>query len=470
MAILATIAALLLRELLDPMLEERAVFPLITLATMVSAWYGGLGPGLLATGLGTLGAALLFVPPRFALTLTVMGDGLALSLFILAGVCISVLSERLHHARRQAQAEATERRQAEAAVRQLNRDLEHRIAEFDTLFTVIPVGIAVAKDPECRHMWLNPCMSKLFHLLPGVNASVSAPPEERSATYRVFRDGRELPPEELPMQYAAAHGVEVQGVEVDVLHEERITKLLCFASPLFDPEGRVRGCLGAFVDITERKRMEEQLKASLRDKEMLLKEVHHRVKNNLQVVSSLLTLQRDTLQDPMLRECFHESERRIRAMSLIHETLYQTTDVARLNVAQYLQTLSAQLLQSYGVDPHRIAFTTQLEAVVLSPDTAIPLGLILNELLSNALKHAFPHGRSGTIAIELNTTSDGHATLHVRDTGVGFPEGLDFRETDSLGLQLVCALTEQLEGTIKLERDGGTVFALTFPLPHGRVS
>jgi len=210
---------------------------------------------------------------------------------------------------------------------------------------------------------------------------------------------------------------------------------------------------------------EAHLKVALREKEVLLKEIHHRVKNNLQVVCSLLSLQSDAIHDPQLRDLFHESEQRIRTMALIHETLYQAGDMACFRLAPYIRRLSDSLLHVYGVEAGRVTLKTHLDELTLPLDSAIPCGLILNELLSNALKHAFPNGQCGEIALELRAEPDQHATLRVADTGVGFPDGLDFRQTDSLGLQLVCALTEQIEGIITVERHGGTAFTLTFPLP-----
>ena len=155
-------------------------------------------------------------------------------------------------------------------------------------------------------------------------------------------------------------------------------------------------------------------------------------------------------------------------MALIHETLYQSSDMACFRLAPYVRRLSDSLLRAYGVEPGRVTLKTHLDELALPLDSAIPCGLIFHELLSNALKHAFPDGQYGEISLELRAEPDQHATLRVADTGVGVPEGLDFRRTDSLGLQLVCALTEQIEGTITMERRGGTAFTLTFPLPSAR--
>jgi PAS domain S-box-containing protein len=210
-----------------------------------------------------------------------------------------------------------------------------------------------------------------------------------------------------------------------------------------------------------------QLEASLQEKEVLLKEIHHRVKNNLQIMSSLLFLQSQGVDDPHILAFLQESERRILSMALVHETLYQTADLAHFNLAQYIPTLSDQLVRAYGVHAGRIAVHIEVQEVTLPLDMAVPCGLILNELLSNCLKHAFPGGQAGNVTMTLAKETD-HVILTVTDDGCGFPEHLDFRNTESLGLQLVCVLTEQLWGTISLARNAGTTFTLAFPLPNSR--
>lgn len=217
-------------------------------------------------------------------------------------------------------------------------------------------------------------------------------------------------------------------------------------------------------ELMQRRQAEAHLTTSLREKEVLLKEVHHRVKNNLQIVSSLLELQSDVLDDAALLAQFRESQDRIRSMAIIHETLYQSQDLARLDLACYIHTLSAQLVQSYKVNPQRITVRLQVEPVILDIDQAIPCGLILNELLSNAFKYAFPQNRTGEVYIDLHAGTAQQAGLVVKDNGIGFPDEIDFHHTESLGLQLVIMLTEQLQGTIALERADGTTFTLTFPL------
>jgi two-component sensor histidine kinase len=214
-------------------------------------------------------------------------------------------------------------------------------------------------------------------------------------------------------------------------------------------------------EIAERKRAEEQIKASLKEKEMLLKEIHHRVKNNLQVISSLLYLQSQNIVDKPLLEMFLDSRNRVRSMALVHERLYQSRDLARVDFAEYIRNLVSYLFRSYEVHSNVIKQKINIADVSLGIDAAVPCGLILNELVSNSLKHAFPDGRVGEIRIGLSS-DNGKFTLMVSDNGVGFPKDLDLRNTQSLGLQLVNTLVEQLEGTIELDRSGGTAFEITF--------
>ncbi|HWQ34686.1 MAG TPA: PAS domain S-box protein [Blastocatellia bacterium] len=214
-------------------------------------------------------------------------------------------------------------------------------------------------------------------------------------------------------------------------------------------------------DITERSRAEEQIRASLREKEVMLREIHHRVKNNLQVISSLLSLQSGYISDARATEMFRETQHRVRAMSLIHEKLYQSDNLARIDFKAYLESLSATLLRSH----HLMQPGPELEIigddVSLSVNIAVPCGLIVNELLSNALKHAFPDGRAGRIRVGLSV-GDGRMTLIVADNGIGLPEGFDLHQTPSFGLKLVSALARQLEATVTIHSDHGTEFRIIF--------
>jgi PAS domain S-box-containing protein len=218
---------------------------------------------------------------------------------------------------------------------------------------------------------------------------------------------------------------------------------------------------GTVQDITDRKITEEKLKESLEEKEMLLKEIHHRVKNNLMVISSLLNLQSQYIKDKESLDIFRESQNRAKSMALIHERLYRSTDLKKIDFGEYIHTLANDLFHTYVTDPSRIKLNMNLENVMVDINTTVPLGLILNELVTNSMKYAFPEGKEGEIDIEFHKQED-NFILIVSDTGVGFPEGLDFRNTDSLGLQLVNNLVSQIDGEITLDNNQGTEFKITF--------
>jgi PAS domain S-box-containing protein len=215
-------------------------------------------------------------------------------------------------------------------------------------------------------------------------------------------------------------------------------------------------------DISERKQAEEKIRTSLQEKELLLKEIHHRVKNNLQVVSNLLDLQSEYITDNKTRRFFQESQDRISAMALIHEKLYQARDYMCIDFADYLDKLTQHLLRCYEKEAGQVSLTVETDKVAIGIDEAIPCGLIVNELLSNALKHAFPDGRKGEVKVRCLSLEDGRISLTVSDNGVGLPPGLDFRNTESLGLQLVTMLVRQLRGIIEIENDCGASFRITF--------
>ncbi|MCX6925502.1 MAG: PAS domain S-box protein, partial [Verrucomicrobia bacterium] len=218
-------------------------------------------------------------------------------------------------------------------------------------------------------------------------------------------------------------------------------------------------------DTTERKRAEEALRASLAEKTTLLKEVHHRVKNNLQIVSSLLNLQAGHVQDATVLELLTVTRSRVGAMALLHENLYQSENFARLNLPEYVESLCAQLLRAAGPVHARVRLERHVdsETVALGLDQAVPCGLLLNELVTNALKHAFPGERSGCIRVTLERATPQTARLTVADDGVGLPATLDPRHSASLGLQLVFLLTQQLHGTVNFERGQGTAVHILLP-------
>ena len=231
---------------------------------------------------------------------------------------------------------------------------------------------------------------------------------------------------------------------------------------------------GTRIDITERRKAEEKLRTSLKEKEVLLKEIHHRVKNNMQIVTSLLNIQAGSIKDKRVFDMLKETQNRVRSMALIHEKLYQTKDLARIEFGDYISKLAHGLIHSYGDVSGSVGLIIDVENIFLDINTAIPCGLIINELVSNSLKHAFADGTGGNgrkrsegkIQIAMSSDNNNEFRLNVSDNGIGFPEDLDFHNTESLGLQVVNTLVEQLEGSIKLRRHPGTSFRITFPFKN----
>ena len=227
-------------------------------------------------------------------------------------------------------------------------------------------------------------------------------------------------------------------------------------------DGGIIGRVGVARDITNRQHAEEQIRASLQEKEVLLKEIHHRVKNNLQIISSLLNLQSQYIRDPQAHQMLIDSQNRVKSMALIHEILFRSRDLTKIDFSDYIKTISVQIFRSYGAYSKRIGLEVHVENIILDVDTAIPCGLIVTELVSNSLKHAFIDGRAGSIYIKLSCDNTGMSTLLVRDNGVGLPSHVNLKHLDSLGLKLVGALVNQLAGTVEIETSPGTTFMITF--------
>ncbi len=216
-----------------------------------------------------------------------------------------------------------------------------------------------------------------------------------------------------------------------------------------------------FENITERRASERQIQASLKEKEVLLKEVNHRVKNNLQIVSSLLSLQSAHIHDERDLEMFKQSQNRVKSMAFFHEMLYKSKDLSKIDISEYLRNLTANLFISYNIDGSAIKLNMNISEVSLDIDSIIPLGLIINELVTNSIKHAFPDKRAGVILVELSRT-DSQVTLLVSDNGIGLSRERDGGNTGSIGLQLVEALTKQLNGNLELDTSKGTVYKISF--------
>jgi PAS domain S-box-containing protein len=279
-----------------------------------------------------------------------------------------------------------------------------------------------------------------------------------------YEDGTPYRIEDCPIHFSLKKGL-IRRVEDEVfwkLNGESFP-VEYTASPIVSKD-EIKGVVITFSDISERKETVARLSNSLDEKVVLLKEVHHRVKNNLQIISSLLNLQSQYIKEENVHEVFKESQNRIRSMALIHEKLYQTSNMSRLNFAGYVHELVMNLLHSYDTTG-KVNFRMDIEDVLLNIDTAITLGLSINEVVSNSLKHAFPAHRQGEVYISLKEISKDNFSLIISDNGKGLPEDVDFRNTSSLGLQLVNTLIEQLDGTIEMENNNGTRFIITFSAP-----
>lgn len=213
--------------------------------------------------------------------------------------------------------------------------------------------------------------------------------------------------------------------------------------------------------LEKRAKHEKQMKESLREKEILLKEIHHRVKNNLQIISSLLCLQSDFIYDERDRALFTDSQNRILSMALVHEKLYQSTNLSEINMQEYIMNLSDDLLCSFCSDSSQVAISIHAEEVVIPINIAIPCALLINEILSNSIKYAFPGNRNGKVTISMNKT-DGKTMLIIADDGVGIPDQIGFDNSTSMGMMLISALTSQLRGTVHIDRTGGTRFTIVF--------
>lgn len=359
-------------------------------------------------------------------------------------------TEQLLIANSACKTEVTERKQAEEALLHTHKFLQ-------TMIDHLPVAVFVKDGKEdsfgAFRLW-NKTSEAMFGLTSqqaiGKTVYDYFPKEQADFFYQKDREAFERgTPLDIPEK-----PIDSKSLGRRIMH---IVK-----APLYDEDHKPEYLLCILQDITDRKRAEAEIKASLQEKEVLLKEIHHRVKNNLQIIESLLRLQSRYTKDEQAIGMFKESQNRIKSMALIHEKLYQSTELARINFADYIQSLAASLFRSYSINSAAITLKTDVADVFLSVDTAIRCGLLINELVANSLKHAFPQNKKGEIHICLRAEDKHKFMLIVSDNGVGFPKDLDFRNTESLGLQLVTSLAEQLKATIELHSHDGTEFRLTF--------
>ena len=234
------------------------------------------------------------------------------------------------------------------------------------------------------------------------------------------------------------------------------------SSLLKDSDGNPKGFMAITKDITQRKKDEEQIRKDLETRNVLLKEIHHRVKNNMQIIVSLLRLQSQFHEEEHTKKVFKDTQSRIQSMAIIHDALYKSQDLARIDMRDYVQRFATHILHLYEIDPNRIELKINTDKIFIDITTGVPCGLIINELVSNAVKHAFPGNRRGVIEIKLYKTKIGKITISVKDNGIGLPDEIDFKKPKTMGLQLINDLSKQLGGTLRVYTKKGLRITLDF--------
>lgn len=347
--------------------------------------------------------------------------------------------------------ELLKREADEQALRKANSAIKRQLSFTETLLRAMPIA-AFYKDTKGRYLGCNKEFSKLVGVTPeaivGKTVFEVWSSEQAETFHRKDSELLQKPAYQI-YEYTLTTN---EGTPLDVI---------CYKDVFMDENGMVSGIIGTFVDITARKKAEERIKQSLKEKEALLREIHHRVKNNMAVVSSLLSLQAGKITDAAVKQVFVESRQRVKSMALVHEKLYQTEDLSSVDFKDYIKSIVSEIISLYRIDTGIIRTEINIQDIELDLESAVPCGLIINELLTNAFKYAFPDNRSGVLSINF-TKIDGSYTLTIRDNGVGLPEGFDYKKTDTLGLQLVNILTGQLKGILQIKSDNGTEAVITF--------
>jgi len=280
-----------------------------------------------------------------------------------------------------------------------------------------------------------------------------------------FMELKIFPEEELQLNVkrfsSIAKGKEMIPFESRIYDANGEIRLIEIKQTFIKLDDKIEYILLICSDITQRKKAENEIKSSLKEKEILLQEIHHRVKNNMQIISSLLNLQKQHVKDEEAVNVLTESQNRVKSMAMIHEKLYQSNNLTDIKFSEYVPRLVSDLFYSYNIPVDQIDVVIIVEDIKLNIETAVPCGLIISELVSNSFKHAYPQGRKGKLKVSLKKYDD-HYELMVCDDGIGFPEELDFKNTETLGLQLVNNLVSQLNGEISLDKSHGTKFKVIF--------
>jgi PAS domain S-box-containing protein len=342
----------------------------------------------------------------------------------------------------------TERKQAQEALQQSEERFRALIESSSDVTSVIDSqGRVLYQSPNYRSVWGRDSQSEI-----GKDMFKDVHPDDASLVREAFAHLIQNPDDPVQLQLRALH-TDGSWRTLEVVARNRLGYQT------------VRGIVVNFRDITARKLAEERILGALEEKDALLKEIHHRVKNNMQIISSLLRLQASTTRSQRAVNMFRESQDRIRSLALIHDKLYHSQSLARIDLAEYVKCLVDELFNAYRPSASGVSVSVDVsvDGTLVDMDTSIPCGLIINELVTNALKHGFPGGRAGEIMVRVFEDEGDTLTLLISDNGVGIPTTVDTKDPESLGLQLVNALTRQLGGTIEMDSTKGTSFRITFP-------
>jgi two-component sensor histidine kinase/ABC-type amino acid transport substrate-binding protein len=343
--------------------------------------------------------------------------------------------------------------------RRLRYRLNHSISLLNAAFESAADGILVV-DQHNRTTYFNQQFLKMWQVPPELAAT-----GDNAKLLQSVRDQLAEPEAFLAKVNAIYSQPEVESFDELTLRDGRVFER--YSRPQLLGNATV-GRVWSFCDVTERNRTEEQIKTSLKEKEVMLKEIHHRVKNNLQIISSLLYLQSTAVKDEETREVFRESRERVRSMALVHEQLYRSERWNAIDLGEHLKALADNVARGYGDAKRRVAMKMDLASMELDLDLAIPVSLIFNELLSNAYKHGFPGDRRGTVTVELSGMELDGWTLRVSDDGVGFPPQFHWETAPTLGLKIVRNLTEQIHGKIEVQPGPGASFQVWLPAHKAR--
>jgi len=369
--------------------------------------------------------------------------------------------------------DVTERKQAEEAVRQSEEKYKSLYCMVRLMCDNVP-DLIWAKDMKKKFVFTNKAMCEKL-----LNAKNTDEPIGKTDMYFAKRE-RETHADKPEWHTFGEICRDSDFIIMENKKKERFDEfgnvkgkflyLDVYKAPFMNEQGKMIGTVGCGRDVTKEKHIEEKIKSSLKEKELLLKEIHHRVKNNLQLVTSLLYLQSKYIKDKETLDMILESQNRVRSMSLVHEKLYQSKNLAQINFSSYIKDLVSTLFRSYSININKIKLKFNLQKAVLDVDTAITCGLIINELVSNALKYAFPEDSSGEIQIDFKSINEGKFELLVSDNGIGLPNHFNITNESSLGMRLVKTLVEQVRGKMEFEKKDGTVFKIWFNSNDSKVN